>query len=85
LNADPEQDAQSGWQGVQVLAFGVANDLVGQEETHVPAEASWLPLHVRQKSAALAQVVQVEAQAGKSIMYQNHENDSIGPDTHEHR
>jgi hypothetical protein len=37
--------------------------LEGQLETQVPAEANWLFLQVRQKSALLVQVAQLEAQA----------------------
>lgn len=54
LNEVPEQVAQSGWQGVHVPE--VVIELDGQEETHLPPEASWPPLQVRQKSAAPMQV-----------------------------
>lgn len=60
MKLGPVQVRQSGWHGVQ--AFGEAKLPGGQVETQVPAEASWLFLQVRQKSALLAQVAHPEAQ-----------------------
>jgi hypothetical protein len=57
----PEQVAQSGWQAVHVPAAVMV--LEGQEETHLPPEASWPPLHVRQKSAAPTHVPHWEEHA----------------------
>jgi len=64
LNAPPpEQEAQSGWQGMQ--APEEENVPKGQEETHLPFDASWLSLQVRQNVDVPKQVLQEEPQAGK--------------------
>lgn len=60
LKPGPVQVRQSGWHGVQVSCE--AKLLEGQVETQVPAEASWLFLQIRQKSALLVQVARPEAQ-----------------------
>lgn len=60
-NPDPLHVAQSGWHAVQEDAE--AKEVEGQEETHVPFEASRLLAHVRQKVVVPAQVLHDESQA----------------------
>ena len=61
LKEEPEQLAQSGWQVRQEP--DELNVVEGHEVTHFPLNASWLPPHVKQKSAAPVQVPQVESHA----------------------
>ena len=61
LKLPPEQVAQSGWHVRQDPEE--ENVLEGQLETHFPAEASWLLVHVRQDVGDPAHVPQDELQA----------------------
>ena len=61
LKPDPEQVAQSGWQGMQEPFDEKV--LVGQEETHCPLKADWPEEQVRQKPGLLAQVAHPLVQA----------------------
>ena len=61
LKADPEQVAQSGWQGMQDPFEEEV--LVGQEETHCPLKADWPEEQVRQKLGLPAHVAHPLVQA----------------------
>lgn len=61
LKPDPEQVAQSGWQGMQDPFDEKV--LVGQEETHCPLKADWPEEQVKQKLGLLAQVAHPLVQA----------------------
>ena len=61
MNEPPEQEAQSGWQGRQ--APEEEKVPAGQVATHLPFEASWLLLQVRQNVEDPKHVLHEESQA----------------------
>lgn len=61
LKAEPEHEAQSGWQVIH--APEELNVFDGHEETHFPPEANWLLVQVKQNVEEPAQVLQDESQA----------------------
>lgn len=61
LKAEPEQEAQSGWQATQEP--DELNVFEGQDVTHLPPDASWLLAQVRQNVDEPAHVLHDESQA----------------------
>ena len=77
----PEHVAQSGWQVVHTPAE--LKDVDGQDETHCPADASWLLAHVKQNFELPAQVVHDESHAVQVRLSVGERNVPVGQlDTH---